>query len=94
MEGDMDLAETAQQPMRRSVWTVLRRLGRGWLPGVGLISAVVLWEAVARFTGLPQFILPAPSVVAERLLRAINDGSLARHSAVTLSEVLAGLALG
>ena len=59
-----------------------------------MISAVVLWEAVARFTGLPQFILPAPSVVAERLLRAINDGSLARHSAVTLSEVLAGLALG
>ena len=94
LEGEMDIADTVRRPPQRSAKALLRRASRAWLPGAGLISAVVLWEAVARFSGLPQFILPAPSVVAERLLRAISDGSLTRHSAVTLSEVLAGLALG
>ncbi len=59
-----------------------------------MISAVVLWEMVARFSGLPRFILPAPSVVAARLVQALSDGSLVRHAAVTLTEVSAGLAIG
>ncbi len=41
-----------------------------------------------------MFILPPPSAIGERLARAVVDGSLQRHTLVTLSEVLAGLALG
>lgn len=69
------------------------RLGR-WLPGVSLLVGLAAWEWVARASGLPQFILPPPSAVAARLGRAVLDGSLLAHTLATLSEVLAGLALG
>jgi NitT/TauT family transport system permease protein len=38
--------------------------------------------------------LPTPGMVWARLLKALADGSLLRNSAVTLGEVLSGLALG
>lgn len=52
------------------------------------------WEALARLNQYPAFILPLPTQVWTRLLVAVGDGSLARHSLITLSEVLAGLAIG
>jgi NitT/TauT family transport system permease protein len=55
---------------------------------------LLVWEAVTRIGALPRFILPPPEAVANRLATAIADGSLARHTIVTLSEVLAGLAIG
>ena len=66
-------------------WALLpASLAAGWL----------LWEAVAQWTGFPPFILPRPSLVWARFLAVVADGQLAFHSAVTLSEVLAGLGLG
>lgn len=59
-------------------------LGVGWLA----------WEAVARLSRLPAFILPPPELVWQRALRAFQDGSLLRHAGVTLYEVLLGLGLG
>ncbi|MGD8812836.1 MAG: ABC transporter permease [Anaerolineales bacterium] len=52
------------------------------------------WEALARWSGLPAFILPRPLAVWDRFLRALADGSLLRHTGVTLLEVLGGLAIG
>jgi len=49
---------------------------------------------LVRLLDLPAFILPAPSQVAERWLRALADGSLLYHSAATLLEVLSGLLSG
>lgn len=46
------------------------------------------------FSGLPAFILPRPSQVGARFIQAIVDGTLLRNTAVTLFEVLVGLALG
>lgn len=65
-----------------------------WIPVVAIALALAAWELFARASGLPQFILPPPSAVVDRLSRALADGSLLRHTVVTLSEVLAGLALG
>lgn len=65
-----------------------------WIPVIGLVAAVAAWEAVARLSGLPAFILPPPSDVLARMGTALRDGSLLRHTAATLSEVLVGLALG
>lgn len=65
-----------------------------WIPVLGLLAAVTAWEAVARLSGLPPFILPPPSDVAARMAIALSDGSLLRHAGATLSEVLIGLALG
>lgn len=65
-----------------------------WIPIIGLVAAVATWEGVARLGGLPAFILPPPSDVLVRMGIALSDGSLLRHTAATLSEVLVGLALG
>lgn len=55
---------------------------------------ILLWQLVVQVAELPAFILPGPGRVWERFLRAAADGTLARHSWVTMQEVLGGLALG
>jgi len=65
-----------------------------WLPPVAVLLALLLWGALARFSGLPAFILPSPLAVAERFVRALADGSLLRHTGVTLFEILLGLLSG
>ncbi|MFQ5922093.1 MAG: ABC transporter permease [Anaerolineales bacterium] len=64
------------------------------LPLLALGIALLIWEGAARWSEIPLFILPPPSAISERLARALIDGSLLRHTLVTLSEVLVGLALG
>ncbi len=71
------------------------RLNRRWLAGLGSAAgALLLWEAVARFSGLPAFLLPPPARVWARLLDLLSDGTLWRHTQVTLLEVGAGLSAG
>jgi len=70
--------------------TALRLL----MPLLVLGVAWLAWEAVARLSRLPAFILPSPQLVWLRALRAFADGSLLRHTWVTLYEVLLGLGLG
>lgn len=61
---------------------------------ISLAVAVLVWFAIVRVSELPAFILPPPDLVWERFLRALADGSLARHTLITLQEVLLGLLLG
>jgi NitT/TauT family transport system permease protein len=65
-----------------------------WTIPVTLVLGLALWEALTRWSDLPPFILPPPQDVWLRFLRALADGSLLRHTSVTLMEVLGGLALG
>lgn len=55
--------------------------------------AAVWWIAVVAFA-LPDFLLPAPPAVAERLVFLAVHADLWRHAATTLGEVLQGFALG
>ena len=55
---------------------------------------IFLWYAIIKIADLRVFILPPPDLVWARFIRAASDGSLMRHTLVTLSEVLSGLALG
>ncbi|MBN2305610.1 MAG: ABC transporter permease [Anaerolineae bacterium] len=66
-----------------------------WLlaPAFGAIL-LVLWELLARSGWYADFIVPPPGDVADRWIDLVDDGSLARHTAVTLREVLTGLLLG
>ncbi len=64
------------------------------IPWAGAALALLAWQTLTQLTGLPAFILPSPGMVAERLVRAIADGSLPRHTFVTLVEVLLGLLSG
>lgn len=66
-------------------------------PAVAVFSiamGLLVWQVAARYGGIPAFMLPAPLQVAARFWRALADGSLLTHTMVTLSEVLAGIALG
>ena len=68
--------------------------GRNWLGLASLIAGLLVWWAVARFGGLPSFILPSPAQVWTRFLRALSDGSLLIHAGVTMFEILTGLLVG
>jgi NitT/TauT family transport system permease protein len=71
----------------------LARRGWVWLPFSAAL-AVFLWYAVVWAGDLRAFILPPPHLVWARFIRALGSGNLLGHALVTLSEVLAGLALG
>jgi NitT/TauT family transport system permease protein len=71
------------RPMRRLATTLL-----------SLAAFLVAWKLLTAVMGTPDYILPAPEVVAERAVRAIGSGLLWEHTAVTLSEILLGLAVG
>jgi putative hydroxymethylpyrimidine transport system permease protein len=63
--------------------------------GRGLVTALVLiglWEAFVRLSGVAPYLLPGPMRVAAAL--ADNASFLAGNAAVTLVEIVAGLAAG
>jgi NitT/TauT family transport system permease protein len=68
----------------------------GQLLPVVLVAAAALfvWKLIVVLGGYPAFILPAPEVVAARLVRAIGDGTLEPHVAATLLEIALGFAIG
>lgn len=80
-----------------------RQARRGKLPGaavalgwalVSLGAFLLLWQLVVVVSGFPSFILPGPYTVAERLVRAWTDGTMAPHVGQTLLEVLLGFLIG
>lgn len=71
----------------------LRKYGR-WLLPVSILLMLGIWAAVARWSGLPAFILPSPGRVVMRFWQAMMDGSLVRHTIYTLLEVVLGMGAG
>ncbi len=65
-----------------------------WLVPMTLLAALLIWQALVQLAGLPAFILPAPGEVGRRLVGALVDGSLLRHTAATMIEVVGGMAIG
>lgn len=60
-----------------------------WGPPVALVAAALLaWEGLAHGLGVPRWLLPPPSAIARELVARAD--LLARHTWVTLQEVLAG----
>lgn len=87
----MDTSSTVPVAPKHSNWPRYRRLI--FLP-VSFILALLAWELVVQLGDFPPFILPPPSLVWDRLIQVMLDGSLLRHTLVTLSEVIVGLVLG
>ena len=69
----------------------MRRIGAALL---SLAVFLAIWKLVTVIGGYPEFILPAPEVVAERAWRAIGTGILWEHTAVTLLEIVLGFTVG
>jgi NitT/TauT family transport system permease protein len=60
-------------------------------PTLTLLALVALWELLARWSGIPSWLLPAPSAIGEAMVDW--RGELTLHFMVTLYEVLIGFAL-
>ena len=59
------------------------------------ITAFLLgWHLLTRHGEIPAFILPSPSGVWTRFLKALQDGSLPYHTGVTLLEIVLGVLAG
>jgi ABC-type nitrate/sulfonate/bicarbonate transport system permease component len=58
-----------------------------------LIALVLAWEAVARAHILTAFLLPAPTVVLDRVRDDLMSGDLALNLGVTLYRAMAGFAI-
>jgi NitT/TauT family transport system permease protein len=62
-----------------------------------LLAAVlflVAWKLVVIIGNYPEFILPPPEAVANRLVQAWADGTMTKHVLATLSEIGLGLLIG
>jgi NitT/TauT family transport system permease protein len=74
--------------------TLSKNTNRDWLGFLSIFIGLFVWHLVARFSGIPPFILPSPLSVWMRFLRAFTDGSLIHHTQITLVEILLGLLAG
>jgi NitT/TauT family transport system permease protein len=71
-----------------------RKRSHNWLGLISILVAVLGWHLVARYGGIPNFILPSPVSVWARFLKAARDGSLLYHTAITSIEIVLGLLAG
>lgn len=69
---------------------LLRRLA----PALVLLVVLAVWQLITLFELYPAFIIPPPLAVIEKFYQVLVDGRLWTHTQVTLSAVLAGLAIG
>ena len=60
----------------------------------GLVFFVLLWAAIARITGLPEFILPLPKAVLSRFIAAVSSRLLVPNVLVTAYESIMGFIIG
>jgi NitT/TauT family transport system permease protein len=72
----------------------LERLLRSWFLPLSLLMGIGSWELVSASGWVPAFILPGPGPVVKRLAQAILDGTILRHGAATMLEVVLGLMIG
>jgi NitT/TauT family transport system permease protein len=98
----MHVQETKPQPWRLPTislawarWDGPLRTYSAWLlaPFVILVG-LLAWEGLVRWQEYPAFILPSPFVVWQKFLTLAGDGTLTRHTLVTLLEIGGGLLIG
>ncbi len=78
---------------RASVASDAGRAIRSWLLPIGIfVGALVVWDLLVRILALPQFILPAPSAIANAWVTYLPE--LWASTTYTLVEILLGLAIG
>jgi NitT/TauT family transport system permease protein len=71
-----------------------KNLTRQSVPLLGLLLLLALWQGAVWLKVYPPFIIPPPLSVVEKFGEVIVDGSLWRHTQVTLLAVLTGLGVG
>jgi ABC-type nitrate/sulfonate/bicarbonate transport system permease component len=80
------------QQVPRPTERLLRQRLVHWVPAALILVALLsVWEGYVRLFSVPKWLLPAPSVIAATLVT--SRALLARHSLITLLEVLIGCGL-
>lgn len=81
----------------------LRRVNHEYPPSPGLVnagrialfvSAIGLWEALARAHVINPFLWSMPSLIAHEFVRTLRDGSLFNDASYTFTSTIAGFAIG
>ena len=75
-------------PVRPQAWMNLI------LVPASISITIVVWWLITRMGTIPAFIFPSPDLVWVRFTQLVVDGSLLRHTLITLGEIVAGLILG
>ncbi len=83
-----DQPPATASPRRRTI----TRLAQSYGPAVALVVAAIgIWELVVRLADVPEYIWPAPSVIAQAVA---SDGHLILSAlATTIQEIAAGFAI-
>lgn len=68
--------------------------GYGWLGAVVIVGLLAFWELVARLGWVAPLYLPAPTAIAQELVRMAASGTLGASLTASLSRILWGLLLG
>ncbi len=71
-----------------------RRLLRSLSPLGTILLLLALWQLITALELVSPILVPPPAAVADALSTALADGSLLRHAATTLEEMLYGLWIG
>lgn len=83
----------AGRAARPSILAEAGRTARAWvLPLAIFLGALIVWDLLVRALGLPQFILPAPTAIAEAWVTHLSE--LWDSTTYTLVEILLGLVIG
>ncbi|MEA2007678.1 MAG: ABC transporter permease [Chloroflexota bacterium] len=83
--------------IEKSRATIAAAVDRTWRIFLAVFSGLLgllAWFLVTKYGDMPSFIFPAPGQVWKRFVEVLQDWSLLSHTAITLAEVLMGLALG
>ncbi|HUS82133.1 MAG TPA: ABC transporter permease [Dehalococcoidia bacterium] len=94
VEGDVSLPlEQRGVEASKPLFAPLLSFARSVAPPLSALAvAVGTWEAWVRLRGVPEYLVPAPSAIAQRL--AEDPAFFARQGGVTLYGALAGFTLG
>jgi NitT/TauT family transport system permease protein len=86
-------SDQAIRPYHRVVRRPSLRLP-AWLSLIMLLALVLIaWQMVVIVQDYPPFILPAPTLVIQRLATELAGEMLQRHIAITLSAALSGFSI-
>ena len=83
----------AHESTAPALWAGLGRLGRTLRNGGTIIALLLAWELVARAGLVSNFLLPAFSVVLERIWDDMLSGDLLANLGQTLYRVMIGFAI-
>lgn len=75
----------------------LRFSRQGWRRFTPLLTFALLlagWQIITTLKIYPEFLIPTPAQVVAAFSEVAQDGTLWKHTGVTLQEMLVGLAIG